>query len=61
MRICRLTPDGFDQFLKFNQTINPTRNDVVERFQFQVLENPLLEDKTRPYILVAYNDDGQII
>jgi GNAT superfamily N-acetyltransferase len=61
MRICRLTPDGFDQFLKFNQMIDPTRNDFVERFQFQVLENPFLEDKIRPYILVAYDDDGQII
>jgi len=61
MRICQLTPDGFDQFLKFNQAIDPTRNNVVKRFQFQVLENPLLEDKTRPHILIAYDDDGQII
>lgn len=61
MRICRLTPEGFDQFLKFNQIIDPTRNDVVDRFQFQVLENPLLTDKTRPNILVAYDNAGQII
>jgi GNAT superfamily N-acetyltransferase len=61
MRICRLTPDGLDKFLKFNQMIDPNRNDFVERFQFQVLENPLLEDNTRPYIFVAYDDDGQII
>jgi len=61
MKIGRLTVDGFDQFLRFNQVIDPTRNDVVERFQFQVLENPLLEDKTMPNILVAYDDDGQII
>ncbi len=61
MKICRLTSAGFDQFLKFNQEINPDRNDVVERFKFQILENPLLDDKTTPTILVAYNDDGQII
>lgn len=61
MRICQLTTAGFDQFLKFNQAINPNSNDIIERFQFQVLDNPLLEDKTRPNILVAYNDDGEII
>jgi GNAT superfamily N-acetyltransferase len=61
MRICRLTLNGVDQFLKFNQKIDSTRNDVFERFQFQVLENPLLEDKTKPQILIAYDDDGQII
>jgi len=61
MRICRLTPDRLNQFLQFNQAINPTRNDVVERFEFLVLENPLLTDKTKPDILVAYDDDGQIV
>jgi GNAT superfamily N-acetyltransferase len=60
MRIERLTTAGFDQFLKFNQAINPNRNDVVERLNFQILENPLLEDKTRLNILIAH-DDGQII
>jgi len=61
MKICRLTTERFDQFLKFYQSIEPTRDDLVKRFRFQVLENPLLEDKTKPYILVASDDDGQII
>lgn len=61
MRIRRLTTEGFDQFLKFNQEFNPNRNDVFERFKFQILENPLLEDKITPTILVAYNEDGAII
>lgn len=61
MRISRLTPEGLDQFIKFNQAIDPTRDDFVERFQFQVLENPLLEDKAMPNILVAYDENGQIV
>lgn len=61
MRICRLQAEDFDQFIKFNQAIDPTRDDVAERLKFQVLENPLLEDKANPNILVAYDDEARII
>lgn len=61
MKICNLTTDKFEEFLKFNIEINPTRNDIVERFQFQILDNPLLKDKSCPHILFAYDDHHQII
>lgn len=61
MRISRIQTEEFEPFIKFNQAIDPTRDDVAERLRFQVLDNPLLEDKTKPNILVAYDDEGRII
>jgi hypothetical protein len=61
MKICNLSRDRYSDFFRFNREIYPTRKDVEERFQAQILNNPLLEDKSSPNVLVAHNEDDQII
>lgn len=61
MRISNLTKDQYRKFLKFNSEIYPARKDLAERFWVQLLDNPLLEDRSNPNILIAYNEDNQII
>lgn len=63
-RVSYLTIDRFDDFFKFNQKIYPklqSLKNLKERFCHQVLNNPLVEDKSKPPVLVAYNKENQII
>ncbi len=63
-RISYLTIDRFDDFFKFNQKIYPklqSLKNLKERFCHQVFNNPLVEDKSKPPVLVAYNKENQII
>ncbi len=59
--IQNLTSADFDSYLDFVRKIYPQRSHVAERFAIQVLDNPFLEDATRPEILLARHEDGQII
>jgi len=61
MKIDYLKPDQWDEFFRFNQKMNPTRNDVIPRLKFQIFDNPLLKDRSHPNILVACDDQGKII
>jgi hypothetical protein len=61
MKICKLTDDQFDAFLKFNVKINPDRDDIIDRLKFQIFENPFLKDPLTPEVLVAFDDDNNII
>ncbi len=61
MRIERLTRQGLDAFLQFNKEIDPTRQDFPERFECQVLTNPLLTDQATLPVLIAVDDAGRIV
>jgi len=61
VKIAKLVPDQYDAFFKFNKKIYPERQDVEKRFQFQLLDNPLLEDKSSANVLIAYSDENKII
>jgi hypothetical protein len=61
MKICPLADDKFGEFIKFNQQMNPTQNDFEAHFQWQILDNPLLKDRSELPILVAYNGNDEIV
>lgn len=61
MKITLLTNEEFEDFLIFHKASYPTRRDVRERFRFQFLENPLLNDKKIPYIFLAHAHDNSIV
>ncbi len=55
-----LTADRFDDYLAFVRQIYPQRRYAAQRFATQVLENPFLEDRERPEILIALDNDAII-
>jgi hypothetical protein len=61
MKIHNLTENRHTDFFEFNRKVYPRRKEVVERFNFQFLGNPLLQDKSGPHILIACDADDQII
>ena len=61
MKLEALRPERYPQFHRFNQDIFPTRVSVPARFQFQMLDNPLLADKQAPDVALVSEDDGTIL
>lgn len=61
MKLEALRPERYPQFYRFNQEIFPTRVSVPARFQFQILDNPLLAAKDAPDVAVVAEDDGTIL
>jgi len=61
MKICDITQNRIDDFFEFNKKIDTTRDDVVERLNFLIFDNPLLTDKSNPYIIAACNENDQIV
>ncbi len=61
MKLEALRPERYPQFYRFNQEIFPTRVSVPARFQFQILDNPLLAAKDAPDVAVVAEDDGAIL
>jgi len=59
-----LTADKFSDFFQFNAQSYPSRSNIEKRFTFQVLDNPLVQNRSSqnsPHILITYNDKGQIV
>jgi len=61
MRISGLEIDQVENFLNFNKKIYPQRNNERERFQYHLINNPLLKDKTHPYGFLAFNENNEIV
>ncbi len=61
MEINNLRADDYERFLDFHSRAYPTHEPVQERFQHQFLENPLLHDKSKTYIFLAYDQKKNII
>jgi len=61
MKLEALRPEQYPQFYRFNEEIFPTRVSVPARFQFQILDNPLLAAKDAPDVAVVSDDDGTIL
>jgi hypothetical protein len=61
MKLGALRPENHPAFYRFNQEIFPTRVSVPARFQFQILDNPLLAAKDAPDVVVVSDDDGAIL
>lgn len=61
MIFINLNEEYHGKFLEFNKRAYPARKDVRKRFEFQVLENPLLQDNTKPDILIAIDKNSDII
>jgi GNAT superfamily N-acetyltransferase len=61
MKLEALHPARYADFYRFNEEIFPTRVSVPARFQFQILDNPLLAAKDAPDVAVVAEDDGAIL
>lgn len=61
MEIQRLTERDYADFLLFHAKAYPKHLNVKERFQFQFLENPLLQDKTKTHIFLARDKKNNIL
>lgn len=61
MKVSGLLKGQFPGYLAFVRVSYPTRKDVLQQFQFQFLANPLLEDPSRPNILVATHENEQLV
>ncbi|MDR4484791.1 MAG: hypothetical protein R3B95_16545 [Nitrospirales bacterium] len=61
MSIRNLTPDQYPEFYRFNQEIYPDRKEIEHRFKAQILNNPLLEEKSKPHVLLAHNKASEIV
>tara|TARA_Y100000310_G_scaffold329502_1_gene399498 strand:- start:3341 stop:4372 length:1032 start_codon:yes stop_codon:yes gene_type:complete len=61
MKIIPLTPDHYQEFIEFNKQIYPGRKNIENRFKLQVLENPLLTEKSHPPVLLMCNKENQIV
>ncbi|MDZ7341195.1 MAG: GNAT family N-acetyltransferase [candidate division KSB1 bacterium] len=61
MKICELTNERLAKFFEFNQRINPTQPHIVERLQWQIFDNPRLANAMQPCVLLATNDQNQLI
>ena len=60
-KIEKLTSHQFKNFLELNCQIYPNRKNIEERFKYQILNNPLLEDKSNTFILLAYSEENKIV
>lgn len=60
MTILSLDIFRIKEFIDFNQRIYPERKDVEKHFQWQILDNPILENKKKPYVLLYY-EKGKIV
>lgn len=56
-----LTRDKFQRLIDFSKIAFPKREYFWERFQYNVLGNPLLKDKDYPSVIIALNREQQII
>jgi len=61
MKLEALRPERYPEFYRFNQEIFPTRVSVPARFQFQIVDNPLLASKGVPDVALVAEDDGTIL
>ncbi|MEO6026951.1 MAG: hypothetical protein ABIR79_08825 [Candidatus Binatia bacterium] len=61
MKLEALRPERYPEFYRFNQEIFPTRVSVPTRFQFQIVDNPLLASKDAPDVALVAEDDGAIL
>lgn len=61
MGIQYLRSEFYQDFIEFNSAINPDRDDAETRFKSEVLANPLLENKSQPFILVAFDGNHRIV
>ncbi len=61
MEIRRLTEQDYGAFLEFHAKAYPFHINVKERFKFQFLENPLLQDKSKTDIFFARDKENKII
>ncbi|MBI5375230.1 MAG: hypothetical protein HZA77_07325 [Candidatus Schekmanbacteria bacterium] len=60
MKIAKIEPARIDNFLDFNKKSFPERKNTSERFKYQFIENPLLQDKEHPHGYLCYNDNDEI-
>jgi len=61
VKLSQLRPEQYPEFYRFNAEIFPTRVSVPDRFRFQILANPLLQDKNAPDVAIVSADDGAIV
>ena len=61
MKVANLDLKEIDNFLNFNKKIYPERKNVKKRFQYQLIDNPALEDKTYPRIFLSFNENNEIV
>ena len=57
MKISNIDLNQIDKFLSFNKRAYPLRKNIEKRFQYQIIDNPFLEDKNNPYGFFSYEDD----
>lgn len=61
MKIVNLTEEYYNEFLEFNKKAYPRVKAMQAKFEFQFLNNPLLESKLKPNVLIALNEHNHII
>lgn len=61
MRLIKYDSAFYDKYIKFNENVYPDRGDIKQSFQKRLLDNPLLKDKNNPYIILALDDNDEII
>lgn len=58
VQVSKVESFGYDDLYLFNQECYPSRSNIKERFQFQVLANP--EDTLPPSFLVAFDEKRMV-
>jgi hypothetical protein len=61
MKLVKYEPGYYARFIKFNESVYPERGDIKTSFQKRILSNPLLKDKNNPDIILALDDDDEIV
>ena len=60
MKIVKFEPGLTDRYMSFIESVYPERIDLKLNFQMRLLNNPLLNNKDKPEILLALTDDSKI-
>jgi len=61
MKLVKYDTGYYDKYIKFNESVYPDRGDIKQSFQKRLLDNPLLKDKNKPYVILALDDNEEII
>jgi hypothetical protein len=61
MKIVKLKEVEYNKFIEFNKKAYPSRVDNQKRFEFQILQNPLLKDKSDPNVLVVIDEQNDVL
>ena len=56
-----LTSELYNEFLDFNKKAFPKGKKIEELIKYQILQNPLLKNKSCPKVLVACNNKKEIV